>query len=117
LIGKVVPVSGKVTRHGQLVTGGLVTFYSEDGKVRAIPSGALEANGTYRLTTEGKVGAPPGKYKVIVTPPGAIVDPNKLPEHPPEPTPPQPHESADTTPLRKEVAENAPPDAYDIELK
>jgi len=70
---KLVPVTGKVTADGKPLTVGTVTFQPDDSKgntSKAIPSGVVSENGTYKLFTDGKEGAPPGFYKVGVSPLG-----------------------------------------------
>ena len=65
------PVKGTVTVDGKPVTSGQVSFFAEvvDEKTKfAPPSGTIDANGNYELFTEGKAGAPLGKFKVTVTP-------------------------------------------------
>ena len=67
--GDLVPVVGKVTVNGQpLTTGtGNVSFRPEKGSAgRQEPAGSIAEDGTYRLSTAGKDGAPPGRYRVLV---------------------------------------------------
>lgn len=65
-----VPVSGKVLYHGQPAAGAVVYFHrqatpgTESGP---IPSGVVEDDGSFTLTTDGiGGGARPGKYSVLV---------------------------------------------------
>jgi hypothetical protein len=62
-----VPASGKITLDGAPMATGIVTFLPEDSNQKFSPTGIIE-NGTYKLTTDGKDGAPVGKYKVGVSP-------------------------------------------------
>ena len=65
------PVKGTVSVDGKAVTSGQVSFFATvvDEKTKfAPPSGQIDSSGNYELFTEGKAGAPLGKYKVTVTP-------------------------------------------------
>jgi hypothetical protein len=66
------PVKGTVTTvDGKAVTSGQVSFFATviDEKTKfGAPKGQIDSNGNYELFTEGKAGAPLGKYKVTVTP-------------------------------------------------
>ena len=65
------PVKGTVTVDGKPVTSGQVSFFAVvvDEKTKfAPPSGQIDSTGNYELFTEGKPGAPLGKFKVTVTP-------------------------------------------------
>ena len=60
------PVSGKVTVNGQPLAKGSLTFHPmKDNPTKATPTGTIE-NGQYTIYTNGKPGAPPGKYKVTI---------------------------------------------------
>jgi hypothetical protein len=118
---KLVPVSGKVTVGGQPVTSGQVSFVpvteGEGVNAKAAPgsapaSGQIEASGEYKLFTNGKEGAAPGKYKVTVTPSMMPTGGTKAP------TAPFNAKFSDIkqTPLTKEVASGAAAGAYDLNL-
>src|ERR1700722_7858539 len=63
------PVSGKVTVDGQPITSGQVSFTAADDKIGAgLCTGSIGADSAYKISSDGKPGAPPGKYKVTVTP-------------------------------------------------
>jgi hypothetical protein len=69
---KTYPVEGKVVfsdgKAAAELAGGSVVFESHATRISA--AGEIRPDGGFRLTTEKKDdGAPPGKYKVIVTPP------------------------------------------------
>src|ERR1700729_3502154 len=74
-----VPVSGKVTVGGEPLKTGTVTFFAEAGNpTKAEPRGKIKEDGTYEVQTDGKPGAPPGTYKVVVfanAPPADSKDP------------------------------------------
>jgi hypothetical protein len=96
---KVAQVTGRVTLAGGAVPAGTyVMFYDETNK--RSPSGIVEADGRYTLTTDKPGdGAPPGVYKVSFGTPSAADSS--------QPTPPTPfHEkylSASTSGLEREV--------------
>jgi hypothetical protein len=124
-IGKVVPVSGKVTMGGKALPGGTVNFVPDKDKGNKLPStpiGTIRGDGTYTLQTEGKEGAPPGWYKVTISamaPPSQDVPPpdkgGKPAVRPNFQIDPK-YSKADTTDKSVEVKENPPPGAYDIKL-
>ncbi|MCI0457369.1 MAG: hypothetical protein L0Z62_10405 [Gemmataceae bacterium] len=68
-----IPVAGKVTVDDKPLTKGTVAYHPEDkGQGKKTPSGEIGADGSYQLYTEGKPGAPPGKYKVTVVSAGEV---------------------------------------------
>ena len=63
------PVRGKIDNGGGGLTTGTVTFHpdnAKNNKSTQIPSGLVEADGTYVLYTESQEGAPAGWYKVTI---------------------------------------------------
>jgi hypothetical protein len=72
------PVSGKVTVDGQPLTSGQVTFVpdvarptedrQDNVQTAGLSTGKIGSDGSYTIITNGKSGAPLGKYKVTVTP-------------------------------------------------
>jgi hypothetical protein len=66
---KLTPVSGKITLDGNPMPTGTVIFHPDDSNQKFTPSGIID-NGSYKLLTDGKEGAPVGKYKVSVNPQG-----------------------------------------------
>jgi len=73
-LGKLHPVEGKVTTPAGPLTSGTVTYYPDPPKPGATPitpAGEVQSDGSYKLKTNGKDGAPAGKYKVTVTMPAA----------------------------------------------
>jgi hypothetical protein len=83
--GKLLPAEGKVTLNNKPLGSGTVTFVPADGKAALStgnPTGEIQSDGSYKLTTGGKPGAPAGKYKVTVTPTpgktGEAGDPTKM---------------------------------------
>jgi hypothetical protein len=110
-VGKLVPVSGTVTAGGDVVNGGLVNYIPEEKKLRNVSVvGKIDKNGTYTLETNGKSGAPLGKYKITVSTntPGAgnsDVQVNQI------------YQMDNTTTLTKEVTESAAKGYYDLHLE
>ena len=120
-VGKVVPVSGKVTLAAEPLTAGMVTFTPDAGKGNTskwIASGAIGADGAYTLLTETKTGAPPGWYKVSVStsvPPSADMH---VGQTPPKPVAINPmYNDPNRSGIAFEVKEGAAPDDYVIRLK
>jgi hypothetical protein len=118
---KLVPISGKVTVDGQPVTSGQVSFLplkegegvnakAAEGSLPA--SGQIEANGEYKLFTNGKEGAPLGKYKVIVTPAMMPTGGKAAPSAPFNAK----FFDAKRTPLTRDVVSGAAAGAYDLKL-
>ena len=108
-----VPVSGKVTVDGQPATTGQVSFLNVEDKTGAgLCAGTIGANGEYQVFTDGKPGAPVGKYKVTVTP-------SMVPQAGgPPPAPPYNarYSNSQATPLTIEVKSSAAAGAYDLKL-
>lgn len=81
------PVHGKVTlEDGTPVSGGMVVFEKQEGGKTVMARGEIGADGSYQLSTyRPGDGAPPGHYRVLVSPkfdPTAIDNPqaaNSLP--------------------------------------
>lgn len=107
-LGKMVPVSGKVSVGGKPVASGQVVYVPEKNLGGAIISGKID-NGTYTLTTDGKDGAPLGRYKVFLTTstPGAKESGASINAK---------YSSPNTSGLTREVVEAPAPNAYDLTL-
>ncbi len=124
-VGRTVPVSGKVILQDEPWTAKttVVLFKPDASKGNTSsfePTGTVDAEGNYTLTTKGKNGAPLGWYKVIVT-----AREDAAPEHPKLPTQHRPvarsllpakYGQAETSGLSIEVVENPAPGAYDLKL-
>jgi len=108
---KLYPVSGKVTLGGAPLSMGIVSLVPDAGNAtKAHPSASIGTDGTYNVTTNGKTGAPAGKYKVAVTtmvPPGADSTVTPVAINPK-------YNNADTSGLLFEVG--ATPGQYDLKL-
>jgi hypothetical protein len=110
---KTVPVSGKVTLKDRPLPGGAVSFAPDAARNNTAgvnPTGAIDLDGTYQVSTDGKTGAPVGWYKVTVR--------TQTPGNPTaKPIPIDPRFSdPKKTPLSIEVVENPEPGAYDLKV-
>ena len=117
---KLIPVEGTVTVGKGPLKKGDVTYHPdrEGGNTQTypvLPSGKVDENGKYVLSTGGKPGAPPGKYKVTVTStePGDPKDPYSMPRHLIDKS----HSAYETTKIKIEVKGGAPAGQYDITLE
>jgi hypothetical protein len=66
---KLVSVVGRVTIGGMSLTKGSLSFRPDPAKGNTSkyePAAEVEEDGTYRLKTAGRDGAPPGWYKVML---------------------------------------------------
>ncbi len=117
---KLASVSGKVTLDGTPLKSGTVNLVADESKgVKQVgtSSGAIGSDGTYKITTDGKDGAPLGRYKVVVITmtPGGMGDTGPL--NPNAQAPSRPTYSDQTkTPLSFEVVASPKPGAYDLTL-
>lgn len=107
------PVVGRVTINGERLTSGSVQLVALDGANYG-PVGDIAADGTYRLVTLDKEGAPLGRYKVLVqsVEPSNPNDPYSIPRS----LIPEAYNKAEETALEMEVVSSPGPDAYDITL-
>lgn len=124
-VGPTFPVSGKVTLNNEPVTAKttIVLFKPDASKGNTSlyePTGTVDAEGNYKLTTKGKNGAPAGWYKVIVT-----AREEAAPAHPKGPKQHRPVSKSllpakygrpETAGLSIEVVENPVPGTYDLKL-
>jgi hypothetical protein len=109
-IGPCVPVEGKVTLGAKPLVGGTVTFVPAEGQSNGPrPEGQIDAQGLYALKTGEKQGAPPGRYRAVVTISG--LDKAQNAEFNPL------YSHWDKSPLVIPVTENAAAGAYDLKLK
>jgi hypothetical protein len=110
----VAPVKGKVTVEGQPVTSGQVSFLPESQDIKGgMSAGQIDSNGQYTINTAGKAGAPPGKYKVTITP---TMVPAQGATKPPSTPFNSKYSDPQKTPLTVEVTKSPAPDAYDLKL-
>jgi hypothetical protein len=113
-IGKTVPVRGRVFLDGKPFAGkARVTFWPDAAKGNTgehRPSGDVDEDGNYELSTLNAEGAPPGYYKVTVrvlseTQSAMIAE-----------SPLSRYEMPQTTPLSAEVGESSADGAYELKL-
>lgn len=123
-VAPVSSVAGKVTVDGKPLTAGMVSLIPDVGidppkvKSKAVragsSSGQIDSDGTYKIYTGGKAGAPLGKYKVTVSP--SMVPPPDAKTAPPASFNSK-YSNAVETPLRIEVVANPKEGQYDLKLK
>jgi hypothetical protein len=117
---KLAPVSGKVLLDGAPLKSGtinLVADESKGAKQTGSSSGSIGPDGTFKITTDGKDGAPLGWYKVVVVTmvPGGMGDTGPLNTQPQANSRPTYSDQAKTL-LSFEVVDNPKPGAYDLTL-
>ncbi len=124
-VGQTFPVSGKITFMNEpLVTKNTIILLKPDasrGNTSPFePTGTVDESGTYTLRTEGKMGAPPGWYKVVVVArdEAPVVHAKAKQSHRPvsKSLVPAKYGQEKTTDLVIEVVENPSPGAYDLKL-
>lgn len=126
---KLHPVKGKVTLKNEPLKAGMVTYFpdaAKGNKSTTNPSGQIQSDGSYTLSTGERSGAPAGWYKVVVTTTtpgmggGTMPDPNNPTLTPLNPAGQGPqinskYSSSSSTDLTKEVP-NASAGAYDLQV-
>lgn len=123
-VGKTVPVVGKVTVNGQPLSAenAYVLFRPDKAKGNTSPfepSGTIDKEGNYTLSTNGKKGAPPGAYLIEVfasSPPASNKGKRTAVSATPLSLINAKYNSVKTSGLAKEVVENPSPGAYELEL-
>jgi hypothetical protein len=116
---KLVPVVGKVMVNGQpLTTGtGNVSFRPDKGSATSQePAGMIDEEGTYRLFTAGKEGAPLGRYRVLVVDVEPIDPKNPFPYGKRKSHVNLKYGDPKTSDLVLEVVPSPAPGAYDLKL-
>jgi hypothetical protein len=107
------PVSGKVTVDGQALPAGQVSFLPVDAMTGAgLSAGTIGSNGEYAIYTDGKAGAPLGKYKVTVNPSMVPTGGAGAPTFAFNTN----YRDAKSTPLTIEVVNNPEQGRYDLKL-
>jgi hypothetical protein len=123
--GKTVPVSGKVTFAAKLpknATLGIAFIpdaqagpKAKSGSANLSPSGVIDEQGNYTLSTGPTPGAPLGKYKVRIS---ATVPVDAKDEYSPTKSViKEIYSDPQTTPLSAEVVESPAAGAYDFTVK
>lgn len=109
------PVKGKVVVDGQALNGGRVALVPLTAQSSPVASGGnVDAGGNYEIFTEGKAGAPLGKYKVVVTP--SMVPPDPTGKSPMKISFDKKYGDQAKSPLRIEVVNSPAAGAYDLKL-
>jgi hypothetical protein len=125
-VGKTFPVSGKITFMNEpLVAKNTIILLKADASrgnnSPFEPTGTVDETGTYTLRTDGKTGAPPGWYKVVVVARDdePVAHPKAKQNHRPvsKSLVPAKYGQEKTTDLAIEVVENPGTGAYDLKLK
>lgn len=115
---KLIPVTGKVLLGDQPLTRGSISFRVQDaepGGASPEPYGTIEADGTYKMYTNQKLGAPAGRYFALVVctedidPKNASATPKSLID--------RKYADIHSRLLPIEVVEQSVPGQYDIVLK
>lgn len=125
---KLVPVRGKVLVEGEPVTFGTISFRPDAKRGNTSmeqPGGSIGPDGSFELMSAEKPGALPGWYRVLV-----MADNFQVIDPPPSPVWPNYPEGFlkkplvndrylyfHKTDLSVEVRDDAPPDAYTLQLK
>ncbi|MCI0463719.1 MAG: hypothetical protein L0Z62_42835 [Gemmataceae bacterium] len=122
-----VPVEGKVLVEGKPLTRGTVVLWPDKAKgntTSAQPTGVVEHDGRFKLTTAGRAGVPPGWYRVTAAPPTPpAADPSlPLPRNPARAAAPaRPfnarYEDPAKTDLLIEVSPTPPAEGYALKMK
>jgi hypothetical protein len=120
-LGTLHPVSGKVTLDGKPLTTGAVSFrpdLSRGNNSQHIPTGQIDPEGNYKLTTANRAGAPPGWYRVLVIAQDIGGDAGKKSGTAPgtKLLVPQRYLDPQSTPLSVEVVKKPASGAYDLNL-
>lgn len=116
---ELIPVSGKVLFKDQPLPKGVVVLAADPDKGNTTlhePRGEIDAQGNYELNTSGKLGAPPGWYKVGVV---AMKNPPQKGggNEPTQWLAPPRYVDPQTSQLELEVKAKAEPGSYDLRLK
>lgn len=115
------PVAGRVTYAGKPLTTGSVTLVPDTVKGNKSdhrPTGTIGADGRYTIYSPvGRLGAPPGWYKVAVRAHEPALDTGGAHPGLPKYIIPQRYAGNETTPLAVEVLEKPAPGAYDLVLE
>jgi hypothetical protein len=118
------PVEGRVLKDGVPIqpATGFVVLKPEAGpntEGSPEPAGAIEADGSFVVYTNDRPGAPPGRYRVVVTASGPTKKPSANQSHQrpmAQPLVPAKYSQPDATPLLIEVVADPADDAYDLKI-
>ncbi len=105
--GGLVGCRGTVRFNGQPLTKGTVTIRNDNAKADDPNSaGTINEDGWFTLSTEGKPGAPVGRYRAMVV----------LPQGTPEPKLPKLYRSLETTPLSVDIQPESRFNVFTLEI-
>jgi hypothetical protein len=111
------PVSGRVFYDGRPLTTGSVSFHPV-GATGHVPTGVIDKEGRYSLSTAYQPGAPPGRYKVIIHATEPVEQaPGKASPGLPKSIIPDRYNQETSSPFTLEVKPDAAEDAYDLRLE
>ena len=116
-LGSIVPVQGKVLLNDTPLATGSLVFEPDAGKGNQSPfqpAAEITSDGSYRLYTKEREGAPPGWYKVgvVAEGPASATDPYA----PRTSLVAKKFTDPETSGLSVEVVPNSPANAYDLKL-
>jgi hypothetical protein len=114
-----VPVSGKVSYQGKPLPRGTVSLRADKTKGNTTdhqPTGSIGPDGTFKVFTAGREGAPPGWYKVVIF--ATEEDRPSAAAHPglPQTVIPHTYNQPGTTPLAIEVQADGDPRTHQFDL-
>jgi hypothetical protein len=116
--GSGIPVKGHATVNNKALSNGSVRFIPDKAKGNTgivEPLGVITEDGTYELKTNGKPGAPPGWYKVVVNA-GEPVDLSNPVPPPSKSLIAMKYGTPESTDISIEVKSGAADGAYDLKL-
>lgn len=113
-----IPVTGRVTLDGRPLTSGSVSLRADAGGTWHQPTGAISgSDGAFVIYTNGRPGAPPEPYRVVVFASEPAADRNGA-AHPglPRSLVPKRYNDPKSTPLRLTVAPPPAPTHHALEV-
>jgi hypothetical protein len=117
--GKLSPVEGQVTVDGApMAADAEITFVPNGNTSNANVRGKVQADGKYKMTTNGKDGVPAGKYKVVLSAgAGTTADPSQLAKTPTAlAASKKPFNKKYENPRTTDVTIDVPGTSYDLKL-
>jgi hypothetical protein len=111
------PVKGRITLDGKPLPRGSVSLRPASGLPGHQPTGVIEPAGEYTIYTNGRQGAPPGGYKVVVFATEATTSPDGTARPGlPKSLIPIRYNQPDQSSLRLDVVAQPVSGAYDLDL-
>lgn len=112
------PVQGRISLDGKPISRGAVTLHpAVPGTTWHQPTGMIEPAGQYVVYTNGRAGAPPGSYRVVVFATEATMTPEGTARPGlPKSLIPARYNQVDQTPLQLNVVAHPASKGYDLEL-